>query len=504
MTSPKKQKKSKKKTELLYKENPENGSANGFVGTNLQTSITPDQSDATIAKKHNKKKRKKSIEESTGIEKIHSVEDIVTQSDVSSTKKKKHKKKYEVNTGLSSDHLIETDATAETVTQQSKHKNKCRESNHSEKMDSTNIVKIKKKDQETLHWEDKGEEKVQKTKKKKRKNIVAEESADLSLSDKTEDVGEETVQERAQKTKKKKKSVSAESVDSSLVDKLDIKIEHLETGEEKAQKHKKKKKSPESTESTLSEKLDIKTTDDVVDDISEHSKKSKKKHKKRKNDDQDLELDNKPKKKKLSKETNVEADNCTEHGVHDGGEGTKKYSKQSSVNVKESAESQVEKVHQKKHDKETKNNNVSSSKSDSLDNKCINSSSTSTHAEDPLNPVVENQWKGNLFNNTDRQTKFLRLMGGMKKEQTGQAKKGLYGSLSSLCSKTESQSRGQIALSTSAADELNQKLEDEYNKALNLKLSKKKGTGFGFTPDPAEGKKFHIDINKTNSIQFDD
>uniref|UniRef100_A0A2C9MAX6 Small acidic protein-like domain-containing protein n=1 Tax=Biomphalaria glabrata TaxID=6526 RepID=A0A2C9MAX6_BIOGL len=497
MTSPKKQKKSKKKTEILNKENPENGSVNGFVGTNLQTSVTPDQSDAIIAKKHNKKK---SIEESTGIEKIHSVEDIVTQSDVSSTKKKKHKKECEVNTGLSSD------ATAETVTQQKKHKNKCRESNHSktEKTDSTNNVKIKKKDQETLHWEDKGEEKVQKTKKKKRKNIVSEESADLSLSDKTEDVGEETVQEGAQKTKKKKKSVSAESVDSRLVDQLDIKIEHLETGEEMAQKNKKKKKSPESTDSTLSEKLDIKTTDDVVDDICEHSKKSKKKQKKRKKDDQDFKVDNKPKKKKLSKETNVEADNCTEHEVHDDGEGTKKYSKQSSVNVKESAESRVEKVHQKKHDKETKNNKVSSSKSDSLDNKCINSSSTSTHAEDPLNPVVENQWKGNLFNNTDRQTKFLRLMGGMKKEQTGQAKKGLYGSLSSLCSKTESQSRGQIALSTSAADELNQKLEDEYNKALNLKLSKKKGTGFGFTPDPAEGKKFHIDINKTNSIQFDD
>ncbi|BFZ01619.1 hypothetical protein BsWGS_04658 [Bradybaena similaris] len=128
--------------------------------------------------------------------------------------------------------------------------------------------------------------------------------------------------------------------------------------------------------------------------------------------------------------------------------------------------------------------------------------------------VAHGNWQGNLFESSERQNKFLRLLGGMKKSNNdtagtgkgsailaGTKKKGLFGSLAS--SKTASGGSG-VALDVNAAASLNRKLEDEYNKAMNFKLSGKVGSGFGFAADPAEGKKFHIDVNKSKSIKFDD
>ena len=125
--------------------------------------------------------------------------------------------------------------------------------------------------------------------------------------------------------------------------------------------------------------------------------------------------------------------------------------------------------------------------------------------------VTTGQWQGDLFDSAERQSKFLRLLGGMKKSggegagdskklfksQSTAPKKGLFGSLASRVG-------GGNAMTVSDAASLNQRLEEDYNRAMDFKLSKKKGTGFGFVADPAEGKKFHIDVNKTNSVKFDD
>ncbi|GFO49808.1 lysine-rich nucleolar protein 1-like [Plakobranchus ocellatus] len=128
------------------------------------------------------------------------------------------------------------------------------------------------------------------------------------------------------------------------------------------------------------------------------------------------------------------------------------------------------------------------------------------------NQLTTGQWQGDLFHDADRQNKFLRLLGGRKKDSSASGafkssklfkdysaapKKGLFGSLAPRVG-------GGNALSLSDAARLNERLEEDYNKALNLRLNTKKGTGFGFVPDPAEGKKFHIDINETKSIKFDD
>ena len=137
--------------------------------------------------------------------------------------------------------------------------------------------------------------------------------------------------------------------------------------------------------------------------------------------------------------------------------------------------------------------------------------SESTGSTGRSSQAVTGQWQGDLFDSAERQSKFLRLLGGMKKSggegagdgkklfksQSTAPKKGLFGSLVSRVG-------GGNAMTVSDAASLNQRLEEDYNRAMDFKLSKKKGTGFGFVADPAEGKKFHIDVNKTNSVKFDD
>jgi len=143
---------------------------------------------------------------------------------------------------------------------------------------------------------------------------------------------------------------------------------------------------------------------------------------------------------------------------------------------------------------------------------------------------VQGQWQGKLFEEEERQNKFLRLLGGMKKtssevEVAPTAKKakglfdssktnknkGLFGSLTKsnkgkglFGSLSSSTSVSNVAMSVDTAKTLNNNLESEFNKALALRLSGGLGLGLGFTKDPAEGKKFHIDTTKVNSKVFDE
>lgn len=121
------------------------------------------------------------------------------------------------------------------------------------------------------------------------------------------------------------------------------------------------------------------------------------------------------------------------------------------------------------------------------------------------------QWTSNMFESSERQNKFLRLLGSYKKSGEDSAscavnagsgrKKGLFGSLQL---KQDACSGGQRALTYQGAQELNKQLESDYERALTFSVRGQRGVGLGFTPDPAAGKRFHIDINKTASKKFDD
>ena len=58
-----------------------------------------------------------------------------------------------------------------------------------------------------------------------------------------------------------------------------------------------------------------------------------------------------------------------------------------------------------------------------------------------------------------------------------------------------------MALGKKDADQLNNKLEEQFKKALGGIGKGKVGLGFSPQLDPTN-KKFHIDVNATNSLKF--
>ena len=118
--------------------------------------------------------------------------------------------------------------------------------------------------------------------------------------------------------------------------------------------------------------------------------------------------------------------------------------------------------------------------------------------------AVVGQWGTAQFDSSERQNKFFRLLGGMKSQGTGvvadattQGKKSLFGGLAALTTKT-----GKSAMTNEQQTEWQTKMESQFDRALTYKVQK--GGGLGFEKPPEEGKKFHINIHKSNSIKFDD
>ncbi|XP_051982747.1 lysine-rich nucleolar protein 1 isoform X3 [Xyrauchen texanus] len=98
------------------------------------------------------------------------------------------------------------------------------------------------------------------------------------------------------------------------------------------------------------------------------------------------------------------------------------------------------------------------------------------------------QWGSAQFESSDRQAKFLRLLGGFKK--SSQPITGSSGSAS-------------MALGKEAQKTLQQGLLGEFERAQSRNVDfRNKGAGLGFT-EPSN-KKFTIDVNARNAIRFDD
>lgn len=98
------------------------------------------------------------------------------------------------------------------------------------------------------------------------------------------------------------------------------------------------------------------------------------------------------------------------------------------------------------------------------------------------------QWSTAQFDSSEKQQKFLRLMGGFKKAFQPSA---------------GTAARANMALGKDGQQQLQQKLLDEFDRAHSRRMdSSNRGAGIGFTA-PAN-KTFFIDINASRSVHFDD
>ena len=114
------------------------------------------------------------------------------------------------------------------------------------------------------------------------------------------------------------------------------------------------------------------------------------------------------------------------------------------------------------------------------------------------------QWGTAQFENAERQKKFLRLLGGIKSKSIGDGKltadkkkNSLFGGLATLAS-----GGGKSAMTSTEQATWRNNMQSQFDKALMYKGQK--GGGLGFEKQQEEGKKFHINIHKSNSIKFDD
>jgi len=369
---------------------------------------------------------------------------------------------------------------------------------------------------ETNDSSDKTEDTEPKIKKKKKKKSK---DKDLDEKDNCSDVVETSNLDHEigkRKSKKKRKAFNSEECDDDY-EKPFLKVSkktkkgsadeegnscdpidasHCKTEVEEKRKSSKKKR--KALEAEVSDKLECKNSEQNIM-LNEQKHKKKKKKSKQDSFEEDIQIVNEDdtsssgKEKKKKKKSKDKIEDNTEEILEDSENSLKRKKKKK---VKENSES-------------VKSNEDCKVNADEP----VNTDENITK-EKPESNIIQGQWKGDLFENEGRQNKFLRLLGGMKKTTDSNKGKGLFNSLGkgpkskglfgSLGSLSQSTTTANVAMSRDDANSLNKALEEDYNRALNLKLGQGRGKGLGFVPDPAEGKKFHIDTQNIKSKKFDD
>lgn len=321
---------------------------------------------------------------------------------------------------------------------------------------------------------------------------------------------------------KKKKKCKKNKSDSGCIDRVEDGLESTDSSEKKKKKHKKK--------DTVETDASISGTETIQNDSEQTQTKKKHKKDKSKGSDQTLPIGNtafanestgeshlpaakekKDKKKKSEKNSSGTQEKCpaldaevnpmNKDNKEKKGEGKKETKKHSKKQKSYSSASDNE---------PTANNHSNEVSKTDASEPARNHNSNPTQAA-PASATSFGQWSSDMFESSERQSKFLRLLGGFRKAGDNSAssavtpesgkKKGLFGSLQL---QQEASAGGQRALTYQGAQEMNKRLESDYERALTFSVRGQRGVGLGFTPDPAAGKKFHIDINKKASKKFED
>ncbi|KAF3844067.1 hypothetical protein F7725_016115 [Dissostichus mawsoni] len=301
----------------------------------------------------------------------------------------------------------------------------------------------------------------------------------------------------------------------------------LETPEGEEAKVKKRKKSADSKEDgselgTIQNKVNNKKSKEaseekimVIDEVETEPKTKGKKEMCRKASVEVSEVeDTEPKKKKRGKGEEEEApehkcEEVQEHCSEPAGKKSKKKKKKSSteeetpvenVSSLTSAEKKKKKKIKEEPEDQHEPHNVLdvvflSEKTGNTDEVNINQErrqslqmEVDNASQPPAKPTGLGQWSTAEFNSSEKQQKFLRLMGGFKKGfQPASDRSGA----------------ANMALGKGAQEQLQQGLVGEFERAQSRRIDfSNRGTGLGFTP--ASNKKFSIDIHSSRSVRFDD
>ncbi|XP_078491157.1 uncharacterized protein LOC100183482 [Ciona intestinalis] len=303
--------------------------------------------------------------------------------------------------------------------------------------------------------------------------VESNSSAVITVDNESVSVGEKPVKSK----KKSKKNESLDTLNANVVEKVEHVMEN-QTGSNCENKGKKKKRK-NLEHSKVLDKIENEQKDTIG------SKKKKKKSNEKKSLKGETLTHTEPSEngKPVSKcEVNQVIQNESTESIK---RKLKKKKRGISINSNKELDSPGENMGKEKETSDDVNKNSGKTK-DSFADGLITS--------DKQQETKLGQWSTAKFNDSNRQDKFLRLMGG--KKAVGK-KTGLWSGKTTFAN---------AALDQTESRKLATKLEGQFQNALEFNLQKRNEKnitkGLGFIEDPAKGKKFHIDINKTNSVKF--
>jgi len=117
--------------------------------------------------------------------------------------------------------------------------------------------------------------------------------------------------------------------------------------------------------------------------------------------------------------------------------------------------------------------------------------------------VKTGQWSSAQFDNSEKQNKFFRLLGGLKNKESSNLIKNKFQLGGGSAGSTEPfRTGGNRAMNKEEQAKYANTMEKDFERALSSNINR--GIGLGFAKPPEEGKKFYIDTSKSKSIKFDD
>ncbi|KAI4832887.1 hypothetical protein KUCAC02_015828 [Chaenocephalus aceratus] len=343
------------------------------------------------------------------------------------------------------------------------------------------------------------EEIEEQVKGKKKKTIEPDTKNKKSKVDKN-GVMLETPEGEEAKGKKRRTSADSEE-DGSELGTIQNKVNNKKSKEASEEKvHKKKKE--KSAESEII----------VIDEVETEPKTKGKKEKRRQASVEVSEVkDTVPKKKKKrgkgeeEEASELKCEEVQEHCSEPAGKKSKKKKKSSTEeetpveNVSSLTSAEKKKIKEEPEDQHEPDNVLDvvflSKKTGNADEVNINQErrqslqmEVDNASQPPAKPTGLGQWSTAEFNSSEKQQKFLRLMGGFKK---------------GFQPASDSSRAANMALGKGAQEQLQQGLVGEFERAQSRRIDfSNRGTGLGFTP--ASNKKFSIDIHSSRSVRFDD
>lgn len=334
-------------------------------------------------------------------------------------------------------------------------------------------AKIKMQDSDLEKTEESNRSSDNKKKKKKKKRIEDKDSEQLLETTK---INEEKVKlesenespEKKHKKKKKHKDLTADECSS---------IDMLES-EEICSKPKKKKKNRDIQEGpTNNSTLES-------DDVSSSRKKKKKKNRDKPDE---VHIDNGASESEEFSSKSEEVSNSTK----------KKKKKRSKDTAECNDFSELEPLSKKKKkekhqdllEDDLKDNESYQRKKSDMEE--LSASSRENKSNGNLDGATSGQWGTAFGEDKQKQSKFLRLLGGFKKGGCDEEKEQKF-----------NKKFANYAMDQNREKVYQKNLEQQYEKAMTSNLQR--GIGLGFQAPPDAGKKFYIDAGASKSKKFDD